>query len=308
MVVRSNLPVRYRRSSNQQLANIAILSVAIVSAALLLRPAGSQSEISASTSPVVASFDTVTVPVPVEPAAPGTRIRDVDFRRITYPAHQVPDGALIDISRFLDFVAVAPLAAGMPLFAANMRPSGSITNPVIEKIPEGMRAMTIRVDATSAVEGWAGSGAIVDVLLVKEDRTTVVAERVTILSAERSVAQHSTQDEPRIPSTTTLLVTQQQCLAINTAVNLGKIAFALRSVGDAGKWRQTQYEAVHLSSHQKREPTKGNVNGYITFQEAEGRSRSYALADGKWITSDVKPQGFFVSKETRNEKTPPATS
>lgn len=76
----------------------------------------------------------------------------------------------------------------------------------------------MRVDATSSVEGWAGSGSLVDVLLIQKDRTTVVAEKVKVLSSERSSSPVEGGASPSVPSTATLLVTQEQCLAINTAI------------------------------------------------------------------------------------------
>src|SRR5690606_1867492 len=153
---------------------------------------------------------------------------------------------------------------------------------------------TLRVDATSAVEGWAVAGAIVDVLLVTKEGATVVAEQVKILSAERSVVSPD-EGQPRVPSTVTVLVSQEQCLALNAAVNLGKIAFALRSSQDEGTWKSPQYEAARLKSLKEAQVFEG-ARGYIRVKQPDNEIESYTLTGGRWVKSDVRPEGFFEAE------------
>lgn len=243
--------------------------------------------------PVVTDFDTIDLMVPIEPVAAGARIRDIKFKRISFPRHQVPEGAISNPEIFAESVAIATLPANLPLFRANLSQVGHIANPVLDKIPFGMRAMTIRVDATSAVEGWAGSGSVVDILLVEKNRTSVVAEKVKILSAERSVAPVDGQSSPTVPSTVTLLVTQEQCLAINTAIPLGKIAFALRSSRDEESWSDTEFSSSELMTKEVIESKSATIRGVVSFK-GEDANKAFALTDGKWIKTEVMPEGFFV--------------
>jgi Flp pilus assembly protein CpaB len=153
--------------------------------------------------------------------------------------------------------------------------------------------MTVRVDVTSAVEGWARSGSVVDVLLVEKNGTRVVAERVKIISTERSLSGAVTLDPTAaIPNTVTLLVTQEQCLAINTAIAVGKIAFALRSGADGESWRDGEFEAADLSNREAK-TRKPKVEGVISMGRG-AEKRRYALVEGKWIPADSMPAGFFV--------------
>jgi Flp pilus assembly protein CpaB len=243
---------------------------------------------------VVAQFDVVSVPVPVEPIPAGVQLHSVRFKTMAYPAHQLPDGALRDLSEIPEHaVALTLLPADLPLFRVNISTGASGKNPVIERIPAGMRAITVRVDATAAVEGWAGSGAVVDVLLVENDRTTVVAEGVKILSAERSVSPIEGAAAPSVPSTVTLLVTQDQCLAVTTAIPRGKIAFALRSVGDEDSWRTTVYTAERLKGTAS--GTSASISGYASVRD-DDEQHSFALANGKWLRTDAVPQGFLENR------------
>ena len=260
---------------------------------------GRQKPIRATDSPmpIVAAYDMVEVPVPAEPVIAGTRVRDISFRRISYPRHQVPSGALVEIKGLSDSVTTAALPANLPLFPENFSHRFAGSNPVIERIPPGMRAMTIKVDATSAVEGWAGSGSVVDVLLIAHEKTSVIAEQVKILSAERIVAPVEGAASPQVPSTVTLLVNQEQCLAINTAIPLGKIAFALRSPDDREGWETAQYSAERFKGRGGAvESEKRGVSGFISVA-----GKSFALSEGRWMETEVVPEGFRVMDGARSK-------
>lgn len=237
MVVRASSKSRFYRGARRGISlKVVLLCGSILVAGFIARNGGTSATATPESPMVVAEFDTVKVPVPAHPVPPGTKVKDISFNWIQFPKHQVSQKAMIDLEEYLEDTTTTALPANLPLFRENLSASRSNNNPVIQSIPPGMRAMTIKVDATTAVEGWAGSGSLVDVLLVGKESTTVVAEKVKILSAERSVSPVDGDDTPSVPSTVTLLVTQDQCLAINTAIPLGKIAFALRSERDENSW------------------------------------------------------------------------
>ena len=245
----------------------------------------------------VPEFNVVEVPVPERPVPAGIFMRDVAIRFEKYPEHQLPRGAVRKLDDIKDSVALVALPGGLPILSENIGSTDEATNPVIGRIPPGMRAMTVRVDATAAVEGWARSGSVVDVLLIEKNRTTVVAEQVKVISAERSLAPMDASGTAPIPSTVTLLVTQEQCLAINTAVPMGKIAFALRSNRDSGSWRDT-----HFSSEDLAEPGAANENlkvqGVVLVGEGDD-ARRFALINGSWLPADELPAGFLLGQGHR---------
>lgn len=241
----------------------------------------------------VPEFNVVEVPVPDRPVGAGSIMRDVPIRFEKFPEHQLPRGVVRDVGRVRDTVTLVALPGGLPILDVNLGSPDEASNPLVGRIPPGMRAMTVRVDATSAVEGWARSGSVVDVLLVEKNKTTVVAEQVKIISTERSLsAAVSLDPSAAIPSTVTLLVTQEQCLAINTAVAVGKIAFALRSGADAEQWRDSDFDANDLSGASGKKAA-AKVEGVVSFGTGATK-RNYALVNGKWIPSDSMPTGFFV--------------
>ncbi len=292
MAIRTTVK-RANRKQSSGILGVVIISASIIGAALIIGRGSSRGQPPpVEQAPIVAAFDTVQIMVPAEPVAAGTRISDIRFKTVSYPRHQVPVSAVTDIATVLSSVTSTALPANVPLFRENISSSNTAVNPVIEQIPPGMRAMTINVDATSAVEGWAGSGSLVDVLLIDKNRTTVVAERVKILSAERSVSPVDGRGSPNVPRTVTLLVTQEQCLAINTAIPLGKIAFALRSNRDDANWADGQYTADQLKGGAAK---TADISGYIAVKDSKDGAGAFALSNGKWVRTDVVPEGFLVN-------------
>ncbi len=275
-----------RGAGTKLLAPTILLAASLIAGAIVLKPSARDTEAVARAPQLVGEFDQVQVPVPSKLVPIGTRLKDVRFTRVAFPAHQVPSGALTDVSPFLEAMAIAPLPANLPIFSENLSLTSSSTNPVIERIPDGMRAMTLRVDATAAVEGWAGSGSVVDIALIESERTTVVAERVKILSAERSVIPVD-GSTPNVPSTVTLLVTQDQFLAVSTAVGKGKITFALRSSRDEGSWQENTFSAPSLHKRAAAEPV--SVSGAMI----DAKGRKLVLVNGRWSESTVVPEGFL---------------
>ncbi len=242
----------------------------------------------------VPEFNVVQIPVPRGPVSAGTNVRDIPVRMERFPEHQLPEAVVRELAGFRDAVTLVALPGGLPIVASNLGAPDEISNPIVGRIPPGMRAMTVRVDATASVEGWVRSGSIVDVLLVEPSRTTVVAEQVKVISAERSLSPGDESAQAPIPSTVTLLVTQDQCLAINTAVALGKIAFALRSARDPESWRTTQFSADSLS-HDRKPANEARVSGVVSIGSGAERKR-FALVDGAWIPTENIPSGFLLGE------------
>lgn len=249
----------------------------------------------------VPEYQVVEVPVPERPVTAGTLVRDIRTRMEKFPQHQLSKDVVYEFSKVRDKVTLVALPGGLPIIESNLAAADEAANPVIGRIPPGMRAMTVRVDATSGVEGWARGGSVVDVLLIEKTTTTVIAEQVKVISAERSLSpvEHNGL-KSTAPTTVTLLVTQEQCLAINTAVPLGRISFALRSLRDEENWRATKFSSEDLSQGAK-DSTTARIGGVVAFGRGAGR-KQYALVDGAWIQADSIPPGFFAHTPSTEEE------
>ncbi|HMO02411.1 MAG TPA: Flp pilus assembly protein CpaB [Oligoflexia bacterium] len=188
-----------------------------------------------------AQIELVPVLVPVRKIEQGTPFEPGMFRRENRPKISLTTGIVRDFEQIKGQYARALIIADQPLhqdFVTPVRPISNITS----SIPDGYRAVTIRVDAKSAVEGWAVPGARVDVVWATrvgdEQGLSVIVENAKILSAERS-----SEAAPvgvlgavaTVPSTVTLLVTAEEANKIQLASLTGTLSLSLRGASDTGK-------------------------------------------------------------------------
>lgn len=182
----------------------------------------------------------ILLPVPSRQVAIGEQLRTVPLEQARWPKDLGTRHYVTDTSQLTDSVAVTALIAGSPIALDSVSVNHTESNAVVEGIPVGMRAITVRVDIESAVEGWARSGNFVDVILLRSTtdpnlglEAKVIAENVRILSAGRSTTPLTKEPSAaQPPATVTLLVDQTNALRIKAAASIGRLTFSLRGQGD----------------------------------------------------------------------------
>ncbi|MCC6952518.1 MAG: Flp pilus assembly protein CpaB [Deltaproteobacteria bacterium] len=226
----------------------------------------------------------VLVPTPQRDVLRGEPLSDVAYTLRTVPERS-SFGILSNIAEYHRSYALATLQEGAPILASHVSARALEQNSVVQRIPEGMRAITVRVDAESAVEGWARSGARVDVILVhKKERTmrsTIIASNVEILSAGSSTVPLRADDTTsKAPNTVTLLVSQDVALRIKTAAMLGSLTFALRGSDDSRPVDDQLIDESRLFPADSKPSAEDSIRGVAT--DADGRS--YILkSDSRWL-------------------------
>lgn len=226
-------PIRVRRSPVVPLVGALCLGAVIFLAS-------TRSESTPPRVEIVAEEESISIPTPTRQIARGERLDNIQFATVRWPKSRLQDGQyLLSVAGLGSTYAMSPLPAHLPVPLASLSTSAPDQNAVAEAIPQGMRAITVKVDAESAIEGWARSGNFIDVILVRTAKeqgleSLIIAENVKILSAGASAQPMASGDTaPKAPNTVTLLVSQEDALKIKTASNLGKLTFALRGTGDS---------------------------------------------------------------------------
>lgn len=231
------------KKSNSNVYVPAIAAVVIAFGFLFFSSQSKKSEqkTQVSRSVVVASEDDVVlVPTPLRSIAKGEKLGSVTFVRTKWPKSKLTMSYVTNIDTVAESVALVALPANLPVPTTAISENSSSGNEVIDRIPPEMRAITVRVDAESAVEGWARPGDFVDVILLRNSKSKgsgieakVIAENVKILSAGSSTQpMGGKESSSRAPATVTLLVDQENALKVKAADKIGKLTFALRGTGD----------------------------------------------------------------------------
>jgi len=167
----------------------------------------------------------------------GTVIGSGDVKVVRFPVAELPAGVYSSTSTIVGRGAILPIAKGEFLLPNKLAAvNGGSGLPSL--IPQGMRAVSVRVNDVVAVAGFVIPGTRVDVLLTgtpmggKEPVTTTVLENAYVLAAGQRM-EHSAAGEPQTVPVITLLVSPDDAQKLTLATLEGKIQLALRNVTDS---------------------------------------------------------------------------
>jgi pilus assembly protein CpaB len=172
--------------------------------------------------------------------AVGSALRVEDLRVIDWPASSVPAGVFEKPDALIGIGLVMPVIQNEPILPMKLasKEAGSGL-PIM--IPDGGRALSVRVNEVIGVAGYVLPGTRVDVLAVasatdnKADTTSkVVLTNVQVLAAGTKMEQDGDQGKPMPVSVVTLLVDPEQAERLTLASTEGKIQLALRNPLDQG--------------------------------------------------------------------------
>lgn len=168
----------------------------------------------------------------------GTPLNSDNVQLASWPADSVPQGAYrdADVPRLISTrnVAIRPIARGEPILLSRISERAVLS----ANIPEGMRAVTVPVDAVSGVAGFVTPGDVVDVLLTRQipgegasgddKMTTLILESVPVLAIDlRADEQNAEAAEGK---TATLQANPRDAQKLVLATQVGRLSLALRNI------------------------------------------------------------------------------
>ena len=211
---------------------------------------------------------TVTVPTrPVVVAEAdlslGTELEASDLRVVDWPVSAVPTGAFDNAAELAGRGLVLSVVRHEPILPAKLAPDGAGAGlPPI--IPQGMRAVSVRVNEVIGVAGYVLPGTHVDVLVTvsptnrpEHTTTKLVLPDVQVLTAGTRLEQDLDRATPIQVTVITLLVTPQQSERLALASTQGQIQLALRNPLDEGRPETTGVRPDGLLAGQAPPPRPG---------------------------------------------------
>ncbi len=166
----------------------------------------------------------------------GARLQRAKLREVKWPAGQLPTGSFSRIDDCVDRPVITALVENEPVLEDKLLPKEAGAGLAVV-IPEGQRALSVRVDDVVAVAGFVVPGTIVDVLVTGDvpggnnTITKVVLEKIRVLAAGQKVEQDR-EGKPQTVTVVTLLVDPEQANKLTLASTEGKIHLALRNTID----------------------------------------------------------------------------
>ncbi len=168
----------------------------------------------------------------------GAAIEATDLKVQPWPANRIPDGSFQQIDDVISRVTVSQVLVNDPIVDRRLAVPGSGVG-LAPKVPEGMRAMAVRVDDVNGVAGFVLPEARVDVLLTGSPKgraelgqiTRTILSNIRVISAGEHLAPDASGRPQRVP-VVTLLLTPRQAEMLTLASSQGRIQLILRNSMD----------------------------------------------------------------------------
>ena len=139
-------------------------------------------------------------------------------------------------------VAVTNIAPREPITEARLAPAGT-AGGLSAVIPEGYRAMTVKVDDVVGISGFIMPGTLVDIVVVidpaekvgmQDPISKIVLQNIKVLANGQNIDKPESEREANSVKAVTLLVTPEQAEKLALAASEGKLQLVMRNSIDQG--------------------------------------------------------------------------
>lgn len=167
---------------------------------------------------------------------PGEALKPEDLQLQSWPGNRPIQGAQTRVAEVAGREALFPVAKGEPILDRHLSAPGSGAG-LASKIPDGMRAVTLRSDEVVGVAGFLIPGSHLDVLVTyhtaqsPDPVTATVLQNVTAIAAGHEI-QPDPSGKPSDVTIVTLLLSPDDVQRAVLASGQGQIHFVLRNGAD----------------------------------------------------------------------------
>jgi pilus assembly protein CpaB len=172
--------------------------------------------------------------VAARPLTMGTLLTKDDVKIVGWPARTPLAGGFTSVDQVTNRGVMTALAENEPLTDGKLAPAGS-GGGLPPSIPQGMRAISVKVNEVIGVAGFVAPGANVDVVVTiragsEGSMSRVVVSNVQVVTVgTRSDQQNSKDSQRAASSVVTLMVTPDDAERIALASAEGQIILTLRN-------------------------------------------------------------------------------
>ena len=171
----------------------------------------------------------------------GTKIIAEQLTLVQFSKESTPDGTFESVEKVAGRVAVVNIAPREPITESRLAPEGT-AGGLSAVIPEGFRAMTVKVDDVVGISGFIMPGTLVDVVVVMDpgDKSTqdpiskIVLQNIKVLANGQNIDKPENQRDANSVKAVTLLVSPEQAEKLALASSEGKLQLVMRNSIDQG--------------------------------------------------------------------------
>lgn len=172
----------------------------------------------------------------------GEKITAQQLALAPIPNGSLPEGVFRKMDDVVGRVAITPIGVRETITNMKLAPAGTGAG-LSAVIPEGYRAMTVKVDDVVGVSGFIMPGSFVDVVAIivpsvhqgmeaQGPISKIVLQSIKVLASGPKIDSPENQREPTSAKAVTLQVTPEQAEKLVLAANEGKLQLVMRNYGD----------------------------------------------------------------------------
>lgn len=192
----------------------------------------------------------------------GTKIIPEQVMMVQFPKESTPDGTFESSDKLVGRVAVMNIAPREPITETRLAPEGTSAG-LSAVIPEGYRAMTVKVDDVVGISGFIMPGTLVDVVVVIDPQekagmqdpiSKIVLQNIKVLANGQNIDKPESEREANSVKAVTLLVLPEQAEKLALAASEGKLQLVMRNSIDQGDEQTTGMDKRRLLSGERAMP------------------------------------------------------
>ncbi|HEU4433799.1 MAG TPA: Flp pilus assembly protein CpaB, partial [Pyrinomonadaceae bacterium] len=168
----------------------------------------------------------------------GTRIVPEQLSVVQFPKAVTPEGTfgVID-EKLVGRVATVRISMREPITENRLAPVGA-AGGLSSVIPDGFRAMTVKVDDVVGVSGFIQPGTLVDIVVTivppdndrqREKVSKIVLQNIKVLASGQNIDKPKNEKETERVKAVTLQVTPQQAEKLALASSEGRLQLVMRN-------------------------------------------------------------------------------
>ncbi|ACF11869.1 Flp pilus assembly protein CpaB [Chlorobaculum parvum NCIB 8327] len=171
------------------------------------------------------------------PIDAGKVIAPDQIKAVQWPSSAVPLNAFARTADVVGRVARVSMIAGEPVLPDKLALKGA-KGGLASTLPEGKRAITVKVNEVIAVAGFALPGSYVDILVNGKDDnrrsfSRTVLSRVKVLAVDQVTT--GDPDKPKLVNAVTVELSPREAEKLDLARNIGNLSLVLRNELDTAE-------------------------------------------------------------------------
>ena len=168
----------------------------------------------------------------------GAKIAPEQLALAPIPNGSMPQGVYTKLDEVAGRIALMPIGIREPITDGKLAAEGEAAGLGV-LIPEGYRAMTVKVDDIVGVSGFVQPGSFVDIVAVitplqgtQGPISKIVLQNIKVLASGPKIDSPQNQREPSHVSAVTVLVTPEQSEKLVLATSEGRLQLVMRNYSD----------------------------------------------------------------------------